>query len=171
MKALIPRHRAFVLAYFDTDPPSATEAARLAGYQDHPLSKDPHANKGAIRVTATRLMQREDIKAALVEEARRRLAWDLPVRIRTVAKIANNDQHKDQLKANLALLNRGGLPDVREVAHTHTVTLTDAEKWAKIREICEKHGLPMPEGAPVTVEAEYVEVNTTGKVVIDGDEY
>lgn len=171
MRALNPRQRAFVIAYCEMDKPSATEAARVAGYADNPLSRDSDAGKGAIRVQAARLMQRQDVRAAMVEECRRRLAWDLPVHMAAVKSIALNDQHRDQLKAALALMNRGGLPDVREVVHQHEITLTDQEKWQQIAEIYQKAGLPLPAGAPKVVDVTPVEIADDGKIVIGGEEY
>jgi hypothetical protein len=169
---LLPRHRAFVLAYLETDPPNATEAARRAGYKDHPNSRTWGSHHGgAIRVMACRLMQRDDVKAALIEECRRRLAWDLPIRIRTVAKIANDPQHRDSLRANLALMNRGGLPDIRETTVRHEMVMSEQEKWAKIIEIYTKLGLPLPAGAPKIVDVSSVEVNSDGTVRIGDENY
>ncbi len=171
MRALNPRQRAFVMAYCEMAKPSAAEACRLAGYTDHPGSKDSHGNAGSIRVQAARLMQNEAVKAAMQEECRRRLAWDLPVRIAAVRKIADNDQHPDAFKANIALLNRGGLPDVKETHVTHEVSLSDQEKWAEIIEIYRNAGLPPPAGAPTIIDITPTEASEGGNIVIDGEEY
>lgn len=132
MKALIPQHRAFVLAYC-TNGADATQAAREAGYVDN--------KNGSIRVTAHRTLHRKDVLAAIREMVIGMTQADLPIYRANILKIAQNDQHKDVLKANLALADRGGMPAVTERNVNITVTMTTDEKVAKLRALAEQAGL------------------------------
>ncbi len=170
MKALpSPRMRLFVMAYCENGA-NATEAARAAGYKDSPSSKSS-TGKSALRVWAHELVHREDVKNAIREECQRRLAFDLPVLVGALRKVALDPQHKDQVKAALALMNRGGLPDVKETTVRHEIELSSDEKWTKIAEIFSKAGLPVPPGAPKTIDVTPAEVTTDGKIRIGDEEF
>jgi hypothetical protein len=125
MNALTVKHRAFVLAWFALGSRNPVDAARMV-YPDN--------DTGAIRVQAHRLMHRDDIQAAMQEEAKRRVKAYVPMALRNLADIADNPQHKHQLQAITTVLNRGGLHEVSESKHTVEVVLTRAEKLAEIRE-------------------------------------
>ncbi len=90
MRALSPRDRLFVTLLLETR--SATKAARLMGYADGPGSSQANGRgRGAgLRVTASRLTRRPDIAAAIKEEARSRLAIELPRLLPTLEEIVEN---------------------------------------------------------------------------------
>lgn len=153
MLAISPRHRAFVMGYFEAGA-NATEAARLAGYEDN--------DNGSIKVTAYRLVHRPAIVKAIQEEARRRLAaGGLPVAVKAVIDIASNPQHKDQAKAAAMIMDRAGVHATVEKNVNVNVTLTRAEKEAEIRQMAEELGLdPAKLLGTVTIDAEYTEIPT-----------
>lgn len=101
MRALNERQRRFVIAMLEMPSADHTNAARLAGYSDP-------GNSG-IRAQATRLAHAPKIQAAIQEEARKRMGALQILAISRVGEIAADPLHKDSLKANLALLDRGGL--------------------------------------------------------------
>ena len=149
MKALSPMHRAFVLVYC-TNGCKAVDAAREVGYVDH-------AN-GAIRVTAHRILHKPEVLAAIREWTIASMKANLPVYRDLLDKIAMNDQHKDQAKAVLAAMDRAGLPAVIEKNVNVTVTMSDAEKVVRIKELAALNGIPIPAAVGNVTDAEFVEV-------------
>jgi len=133
MKPLAPRHRAFCVAYVTTANGNATQAAKDAGYTDN--------DTGALKVTAYRLVHQPRILAGIRETVVARVASNLPVYVNALESVALNAQHKDQTKALLALMNRGGLPDVTERNINVNVNVSSAEKVAEIRQMAEELGL------------------------------
>lgn len=149
MKALTPIHRAFVLAYC-TNGCKPVEAARDVGYTDN--------KTGAIRVTAHRILHKPEVLAAIREWTIASMKANLPVYRDLLDKIAMNDQHKDQAKALLAAMDRAGLPAVIEKNINVTVTMTEAEKVARIKELSAQLGVPVPQIVGNVTDAEFVEV-------------
>lgn len=164
MKALSPRHRAFVLLMFATGGGSGdmTKIARLAGYTDK--------GNGAIQVQAHRLAHREDVQRAIEEESRRRVKSLLPAAIQQLEAIMVNPQHKDQLKAVAMTLGRAGLVEVSESKHTHEVILTRDEKIAEIASLAKSLGRDPAEFLGQVVDADYDVVHevTTGQLPLRG---
>jgi phage terminase small subunit len=134
MKALAPRHRAAVLAFCTTAGAEATEACRQAGYTDN--------KTGALKVTAHRIFRKPEVLAAIREVVLQNISMDLPVLHEALKKVAMNAQHKDQTKAILALMNRGGLPDVTERNINVNINVSQAEKIAEIRAMADELKLP-----------------------------
>ena len=133
MTALLPKYRAFVLAYCTTAGAVGTEAARQAGYS--------HQEAQALRVTASRLMHKPTVLAAIREVCMQNIASDAPVMVEALKRVALNQQHKDQVKALGMLLNRGGLPDVTEKNINVNVTMSNQQKIAEITQFAEEMGL------------------------------
>lgn len=149
MKALLPKQRAFVLAYCTSANANGTEAARMAGYADR---------SDAIKVQASRLLKRPDILAGIREVVLQNMSADLPVLHEALKKVALSAQHKDQTKAILALMNRGGLPDVTERNINVNVTVSQAEKIAEIRQLADEMGLDPEKLLGSISDAEFEEI-------------
>jgi hypothetical protein len=186
MRALIPRHRAFVSEYVRLG--QAAPAARAAGYQAGPQSfaRNGKGKGSGLRSQASRLLDRKDVADAIVEEATRRLATQLPLNLALVQRLAdgsagNDDhpvRHNIRLKALELMIDRGGLGPKLQVEHTGEVVVTVRERWERIARMAAARGedpqallanLPEPErlsimGAIQTemagpvVEAEFEEV-------------
>lgn len=150
MAALSPRHRIFVEAYFSVGDGNQTEAARIAGYIDN--------KNGALPVTACRLMARPDVKAAMQEEARRRLVGMLPLAERAVREIVVAAEPKDRLKAAAMIMNRAGVHETIEKQINVNITMTKAEKEAEIRQMAEEMGMDPEKLLGSIVDAEFEEV-------------
>lgn len=131
MNALTPIRRGFVIAYC-TNGCDATNAAREAGYIDN--------GTGAIRVTAHRTLHRSDVRAAIREWTIAAVQAKLPIYKQLLDSVAENPQHKDQTKAILALMDRGGMPAVVERNVNVNVTLTTQEKVQKLRQLLANQG-------------------------------
>ena len=139
MRQLAPRHRLFVLEYAKCR--NATEAARRAGYTAGPASGQAKAKgRGSgLRVTASRLLDRDDISQAIVEETLRRLKADLPVNLELVQQIAtgkagNEDRpvsHAIRLKALELIVNRAA-PETLKVEHGGQVEVTVRDRWERV---------------------------------------
>src|SRR5262245_18621689 len=134
---------------------SEVRAARAAGYGTA-TSSDL-----ALRVEAHRVLHNPKVQAALREVGGKIIRAEAFQSIRTTVEIARDKTHKDCLKANIALMDRGGF--AIETHHTVTVQRTpemiavDAEKIIeRIRELTAKLGLEpvkLIEVAPVAEEA------------------
>jgi len=157
MLALTEKQRRFVLELRlgPSGRGSTVRAVKAAGY-GVPGSKDWY-----FRVQAHRLLYDIKIQEALREVGGRLIRAEAFQSIKNTAAIANNPKHRDCLKANIALMDRGGFGI--ETHHTVTVQRTpemiavDAEKIIeRIRELTAKLGLEpvkLIEVAPVAEEA------------------
>lgn len=150
MKALSPQYRAFVLALCTTAGGKAAEAARQAGYVDN--------HNGSIKVQGMRVKHKPEVQAAIREVCLQRITLDLPVLVDNLFNVATNTQHKDQVKAALALINRGGLPDVTERNININVTVSKEEKVAEIRAMAEEMGLDPEKLLGNISDAEFTEI-------------
>ena len=110
MRAINPKQRAFVYAMLETGGASAARAAAMSGYGTTP---------GSQKVTAHRLAHDSGILSAIREESEKRIQAHVMLGASQLARIAGEDGHKDQFKAALALLDRGGLL----VASEHKITV------------------------------------------------
>lgn len=113
MSACTAQERDFVIALLETGARDATKAAVIAGYgaERHDSAKQ----------AAWRLAHRPRVQAAIREEADKRIRTGTILGASVLMEIAMNSQHKDQYKAAVELLNRGGLI----VATKHEVEVTD----------------------------------------------
>lgn len=100
MRAILPKQRAFVIAYIESGGQNASKAARLAGYGHTPTSS---------RVAANRLIHDEKVMAAIKAEADRQIHASVLMGAKVLQEIAADPLHKDRLKAATQLLDRGGL--------------------------------------------------------------
>jgi len=134
MAAILPKQRAFVIAFVETGGQSASKAARISGYGGTPSST---------RVAASRLMHDEGVLAAIREETDKKLRGSLLLGFSALEEIAKDAFHKDRLKAATELLNRGGLL----LATTHNVNVNvstpqgDKEVLDKITVLAARLGL------------------------------
>lgn len=184
MRALSPKHRIFVAEYVRLG--VATEAARRAGYAHGPASNlaDGRGKGAGIRVTASRLLDRQDIAEAIIEETSRRLATNLPVNLALVGRLADGSagtelhpvRYNIQLKALELMIDRGGLGPKLQVEHSGAVGITVRDRWERIARMAAARGedpthllanLPEPERLAImgaiegeVTDAEYEEVET-----------
>lgn len=139
MRKLIPRHRVFVVEYVRLK--NATEAARRAGYTSTDASSSSTGRgKGAgLRVTASRLLDRDDIADAIVEETLRRLKADMHVNMGLVQEIATGAcgnenhplSHATRLKALEIMLDRAAPPTMK-IEQDVKVEITVRDRWEKL---------------------------------------
>lgn len=128
MSALNERQRAFVRALIERPKCTFMLAARLAGFGV------PGSSSHVLRQIGYRLAHQENIISAIQEEARRGiLSQGTLVGFRVLLQIAQNDGHKDQLRAAEMLLNRVGFHEITE--HKVMVTKTDMTGAAMVERI------------------------------------
>jgi phage terminase small subunit len=151
MKALPPRRRAFVDYVVTTGDPVWTNAVVNAGYT---------SNRDAAAVTAHRLSHDPRITAAIREESVRRVNLHLPLAIRTIIDIAGNPQHKDALKAALAVAGMSGLSPVSRTEHhvVHHDSLMDEVRAAANVLGVDAEALMRGHIRPLTIEHEPVRI-------------
>ena len=150
MQALNDRQRAFVVALFALGCCDPVEAARAAGYPDN--------GKTGIRVQAHRLAHHPKVQAAIDEWQKRGSKALVPFATKNIVAIASGAQHKDQLKANLALLAMGGHGPVTESRVTHEVVLTRQEQIAQIREFARELGHNPDEYLGRVIDVDFKEI-------------
>jgi phage terminase small subunit len=153
MRALTPKQRRFVLE-LQRGPAgygSAVRAVRAAGYGT------PTSSSTAMRVEANRVLHNPKVQDALREVGGKIIRAEAFQSIQTTAAIARNPRHKDQLKANLALMDRGGfgVETVHHVqvdhSHRHSVEATP-QVLERIRQLAFAAGLN-PAALPPTIDA------------------
>jgi hypothetical protein len=122
MRALTPRQRRFVweLRYGPVGYGSEVRAARAAGYGT-PTSSDQ-----SVKVLAHKAMHNPRVQEALREVGHRIIRAEAFQSIRNVTAIANDLNHRDCLKANIALMDRGGfsVETVHNIVVSHKVDYT-----------------------------------------------
>lgn len=135
MRALTDRQRRFVRMYLDYPTARDYVLAKMAGYS---------ANSAvAIRVAAHRLLHTPGVLAAINEEIDKRFKGKgVAISQRALFRIASTDGHKDQIKAAVALLDRGGF----QVTSEHRVTVEKTDRTGKamvgrIRALAERLGI------------------------------
>jgi hypothetical protein len=156
MQALNPRMQRFVaeLCFGPAGYGSEIRAARAAGYAGNDLT---------MKTTARRTLHHPGVQAALKEVGYRQIRAASVNAIKNIETIANNLEHRDCLKANLALIDRAGfavetIHNVK-VEHEHRVTLDPEKALANIRELAARVGV---QALPPMIEA-------TAEEVEDGD--
>lgn len=160
MTALSPPHRIFVFAYC-TNGCNATAAARAAGYK----------NTKHLSVSASRMLHRPDVLLAIREVVLQGVQGKLPAYRDALEKIAFNPQDKNNAKSLIALLNRGGLPEIVERNLNVKVTLSHDEKLARLRELAEKHNLPLANVIGTVTDAEFTEVAPADPWLTSDEDY
>lgn len=131
---LSPQQRAFVMAYLETGARSASEAARLAGYA-------AGGQEQSVRAAGHRLLQRDDVLAAIRELADRKVKTGAYVAMAVLLEIAQDASHKDRYKAAVEIANRSGMIVAQKVEHEHSVTPDAKEVIAQIRALGKELGL------------------------------
>ena len=172
MRALTPKQRRFVmeLRYGPAGYGSEVRAARAAGYGTS-TSSDV-----AMRVLAHQALHSPRIQDALREVGHRIIRAEAFQSIRNVTAIANDLNHRDCLKANLALMDRGGfsVETVHNIIVQHKTDYTKQAleelatfrrlgvERARLEEIFGRDGLyhleqQLDTAQPKMIEGEYVE--------------
>jgi terminase small subunit-like protein len=162
MQALLPRQRAFIIAYFTAGDGNARAAAKAAGYAD---------NGGAsLRVHAHSLLHSPKIQAAMHEYARTRLQANVPAYLREVHHLATDRtaaKPETRLKAALGGLSRAGLGPEFNINQNSTLTISFDEKLLELRRLAALagddpdkavEGLLPPPGDPGVSDAEFEDV-------------
>jgi phage terminase small subunit len=153
MRALTPKQRRFVLE-LQRGPAgygAAVRAVRASGYGT------PTSSSTALRVEAHRVLHNPKVQEALREVGGKIIRAEAFQSIQTTAAIARNVKHRDCLKANLALMDRGGfaVETVHRVevdhSHRHSVEATP-QVLERIRELALAAGLN-PAALPPTIDA------------------
>jgi hypothetical protein len=142
MLALTPKQRAFVME-LRAGPAgygSEVRAARAARYGT------PTSSDGSMKVMAHNVLHNPKVQEALREVGVRIIRAEAFQSIKNTAAIANDREHRDCLKANLALLDRGGfaVESVHHVTVAHsreTVVIATDEVLRRIAELAAKAGL------------------------------
>jgi hypothetical protein len=106
MKALSLRNRRFVLELASGfggpgEYGASIRAARAAGFGT------PTSSQDSLKDMACNALHRPDVQAALKEVGGKIIRASSFMALRNIEKIANDPTHKDTLKANLALVDRG----------------------------------------------------------------
>jgi hypothetical protein len=123
MRELSPLRRQFVLElrYGPSGYGSAIRAARASGLVGKKTTDE------AARVTTSRVLHDPKVQAALREVGGAWVTAEAFTAIGNVATIANDQEHRDCLRANLALMDRGGFA----VETTHHVTVEHKIDYTK----------------------------------------
>jgi hypothetical protein len=129
---LTPKQKAFV-AEFVANGANMSEAARRAGYS---LSSAPNSGH--------RLMKLPHVVAAIKAEAERMLNANVIIGAQTIVDLARNAESESvRLQAGQSLLDRGGLPFIRQSENRIVVEdrRTDDELLASAKAIAKELGL------------------------------
>ena len=119
MQVLNTRQRTFVILLWESQPISATQAYIQAGYT---------SNRESAVVNASRLLQDDRIKKAIVEYGRAYSAAFAPELHGILMAMARNPQEKDRAKVALAMFKHSGFVEVIEQNMNVNVTVTRQEK-------------------------------------------
>jgi phage terminase small subunit len=159
MRALTPKQQAFVVNYLEYPTSTATRAAKRAGYEI------TTGKSGAgPKVSAWRNLRHPKILAAIQEELHKRFHGDAVIGRRVLLEIALNKTHPHQLKAALALLDRGGFHSMSEQKITvdHR-DMTGEAMIERIKALCAELNMDPVKlighqagTAPITIEATIV---------------
>jgi hypothetical protein len=136
MRALsTDRQQRFVLELLRLGERKYTAAYTAAGYK---------GNANSIHANAWKLAHREDIQAALHEEAGKRMHGLVPLALKTAGDIMEDPEAlaADKGRMAVAILDRAGLHST--VEHQHVIGLADdTEALARIRMLAERNGIPL----------------------------
>ena len=162
MQALLPRQRAFIIAFFTAGDGNASAAARAAGYAA--------GSANSLKVQAHALLHAPKVQAAMLEYARTRLQANVPAYLREVHHLATDRKTvkpETRLKAALGGLSRAGLGPEFNINQNTTLTIGFDEKLLELRRLAALagddpdkavEGLLPPPGDPGVSDAEYEEI-------------
>ena len=157
MRALMPRHRAFVIAMFELgDHPTNSDCARAAGYE---------GSTTVIATTAHRIAHHEKVQLAIKEEAERRCTTMMPLALRRLGSILLDKQHTDSLAAVKHSLAIGGISPSQQIEVTHKIDRRQA--ILELREIMAQMkdaGMDLTQIGEIE-DAEFEEVGETEEVI------
>jgi phage terminase small subunit len=153
MRALNERQRKFVLelAHGPSGYGAEIRACRAAGYR---------GSQTYLEVQTGRLKHDDKVQAALRELGIKMVRVEAFKAVRQVAAIAMNPNHRDQLKACIELMNRGGFSFAQEhnirVEHEHRYSELSADEiMARIAALASQTGIePAKLPSPVTIDVE-----------------
>ncbi len=143
MSALTDRRQRFVMILLQQVKPNYLRAADRAGFAPADANTVPKKRRAVLKQIGWRLAHDEKVIAAINEETSKRYrSAGALIGLRVMERIAQNDKHKDQLRAAEMLANRAGFRAEQriEVAHTHRDLTTEA-MVQRIEELARKHGL------------------------------
>ena len=129
---LTPKQKRFVAEYI-ANASNGSEAARRAGYAEDSAGK-----------TAHKLLKLPHVVAAIKEAAERMLNANVIIGAQTIVDLAQNAESESvRLQAGQSLLDRGGLPFIRQSENRIVVEdrRTDAELLASAKAIAKELGL------------------------------
>ena len=136
MRALATeRQQRFVLALLDIGARKYTAAYKLAGYK---------GNANSLNASAWKLAHRQDIQEALHEEASKRMHGLVPLALKTMGDIMEDENATAGERGRIALgvADRAGLH--ASVEHRVTVGLADdTAALARIKMLAERNGIPL----------------------------
>jgi phage terminase small subunit len=134
MRVLNARHRAFVEFYLLEKPGhgAQTNAARRAGFG---TPKTSPLNMARI---ASRLIRRDDVIAAIAEEARKIVRGGAPEAAKALLNLVRNSEHKDHVRGIAMVLARTD-PEVQQhdLHITHKIIDADVEALEELRALRE----------------------------------
>jgi hypothetical protein len=127
MNRLTAQEQMFVMNLFNANAKGITKAADQAGYRA--------PTRNALTQHAHRLVIRQDISAAIREEAKRRTVLLLPKAHSALAAVLDNPQHADHFKAIKMARDDGGVSAaVERILNVNVkVEVTQAEKLEQIK--------------------------------------
>lgn len=127
MASLPEQHRQFVIELMDlgVSKEAAKEAAEAVGF--HPYS-------------GYRLLRDERVLAAIHEEAAKKLSASALLGVKTLVKIAADDEHKDQFRAAKELAAISGFSPEQKITVEH-VTRDSKTMIIEIRSMAEELGI------------------------------
>lgn len=130
----------------------------LAGMKKRDSAKAAGYAPNSAHVAATTLLKRDRVLRAIREGAERQLQAGLAIGAATLAELAENANSEDvRLRAAQALLDRGGLPLVRQSEHRHVIEdqRSDSELLEHVRRLSAELRVPLP-AEIIDVQAEPV---------------
>ena len=131
-KPLTPKQEAFAIAYVNNGG-NRKQAAIAAGYHSK------RADQSAYQALSSPVVQ-----AAIKKEAEDLLNANVGIAAKVLVELATTSKSDSvRLQAAQSLLDRGGLPFVRQTEHKHTLedNRTDAELKAHIKQLTDELGL------------------------------
>lgn len=129
---LTDKQKAFVVNYVSNGA-NRRKAVIAAGY-----------SKKGVNVEAHRLLSLPHIQQAIRVEAENLLNSNVGIGAKVLVDLAQNSKSDSvRLQAAQSLLDRGGLPFIRQTEHKHTLedSRTDAELKAHIKQLTDELGL------------------------------